>query len=87
MTSKRSRSKNAVEYEGGLCACIGYQRFKKTLNEIDYILCEVIRDEVYKGCPLVEEIDDYLKKYNFKRVETNWAGGIWGDAFYIRNNL
>ena len=59
---------------------------EKTLNEIDYVLCEVNRGDLYKGSPHVDEIDDYLKKYNFKRVETNWAGDIWGDAFYIRNN-
>lgn len=57
---------------------------KNTLNDIDYILCEVNRDIVYHGCPMVEELDYYLSKYNFKRVETTWDGNIWGDAFYIK---
>ena len=54
------------------------------LNNVDYIMTEVNRDEVYKGCPMVEELDDYLKVYGFERVETFWAGGTWGDAFYIK---
>jgi len=58
---------------------------KNTLNSIDYILCEVNRDVVYHGCPMVEELDDFLKKYDFKRVETTWDGYTWGDAFYIKN--
>jgi FkbM family methyltransferase len=57
---------------------------KKFLNHIDYIMCEVNRDVVYHGCPMVNELDDYLKKYNFKRVETTWDGNTWGDAFYIK---
>ena len=34
---------------------------------------------------MVNELDDFLKKYNFKRVETTWDGNTWGDAFYIKN--
>jgi hypothetical protein len=56
-----------------------------TLNHIDYIMCEVNREVVYYGCPMVNELDDFLKKYNFKRVETTWDGNTWGDAFYIKN--
>ena len=54
------------------------------LNHIDYIMTEVNRDEVYAGCPRIEELDDYLGTYGFKRVETTWDGGTWGDAFYIK---
>ena len=54
------------------------------LNYIDYIIAEVNRDELYKGCARVEEIDDYLKKYAFERVETTWDGITWGDALYIK---
>ena len=54
------------------------------LHHIDYIMTEVNRDEVYKNCPRIEEIDSYLKFYGFKRVETTWDGGTWGDAFYIK---
>lgn len=54
------------------------------LHHIDYIMTEVNRDEVYKNCPKIEEIDSYLKFYGFKRVETTWDGGTWGDAFYIK---
>jgi FkbM family methyltransferase len=55
---------------------------KKTLKSIECIYVEVNRDEVYKGCPMVEEIDAYLK--DFQRMETNWLGGTWGDAVYMR---
>lgn len=54
------------------------------LNTIDYIMTEVNRGEVYKNCPMVEELDEYLKPYGFERVETTWDGVTWGDAFYIK---
>jgi len=54
------------------------------LNSIDYIMTEVNRDEVYKGCPMVEELDEFLKPYGFERVETTWDGVTWGDAFYVK---
>lgn len=57
------------------------------LNNIDYIMTEVNRDEVYVNCAKIEELDDYLKNYGFSRVETTWDGGTWGDAFYIKNKI
>jgi FkbM family methyltransferase len=57
---------------------------KEFLNHIDYVMTEVNRAEVYKGCPMVENIDEYLGIYGFRRVETNWAGQTWGDAFYVK---
>jgi FkbM family methyltransferase len=56
----------------------------KTLIHIDYVYCEVNRDEVYENNAFVEQIDEYLSQYNLIRVETDWGGGIWGDALYIR---
>ena len=35
------------------------------LHKIDYIYTEVNSDEVYKGCNLVIEIDEYLKQFGF----------------------
>jgi FkbM family methyltransferase len=58
---------------------------KKTLQHVNWILCEVNRAEVYENCAQVDEIDDFLKKYNFARAETNWAGQTWGDALYVKN--
>lgn len=58
-----------------------------TLDHIDYIYCEVNRDEVYEGCARVEQLDEYLKKWNFQRIETNWGGGTWGDALYIKRKV
>jgi len=54
------------------------------LNKVDYILCEVNRAELYKGCPMVEEIDSFLNEYGLKRKVTSWDGYTWGDALYIR---
>jgi FkbM family methyltransferase len=58
----------------------------ETLKHIDYVLCEVNRDELYEGNAYVEEIDEFLKQYGMERVETYWMGDIWGDALYIKKN-
>lgn len=57
---------------------------KETLKNIDAIISEVNRAEVYENCPMVEELDEFLAPYGFKRVETSWDGHTWGDALYIK---
>lgn len=56
------------------------------LKNVNYIMLEVNRDEVYEKCAHVDEIDIFLKEHNFIRVETDWAGVTWGDAFYKKQN-
>ena len=55
------------------------------LNNFDYLYLEVNKNYLYKNCALVGEIDEYLKSFNFKRVETSWTNAEWGDALYIKN--
>lgn len=58
---------------------------EKTLEYIDYLYCEVNRNEVYEGNAYIGEIDDYLSNYKMRRVETSWwYDGPWGDALYIK---
>lgn len=60
---------------------------RKTLEKIDCVYTEVNNTEVYENNALIEEIDEFLKDYDMIRVETDWMGGTWGDAFYIRQEL
>lgn len=60
---------------------------KNTLKTIDCVYTEVNNTEVYEDNALIEDIDDFLKGYNMVRVETDWMGGTWGDAFYIKQDL
>lgn len=50
------------------------------------IYLEVNDKELYKNCGLIGEIDDFLSKYNFKRVLTAMTQHGWGDALYILSN-
>lgn len=55
------------------------------INPFKWIYLEVNKEELYKGCALVGEIDAYLYHYGFERVETKWCGNTgWGDALYIK---
>jgi FkbM family methyltransferase len=54
------------------------------LTHIRYVYIEVNERELYKGCPLLPEIDAYLKRFDLHRVETKMTNWGWGDAFYIR---
>ena len=58
---------------------------EKTLENIDYLYCEVNRNEIYEGNAHIEEIDEYLSNYKMRRVETSWWYDCdWGDALYIK---
>lgn len=57
------------------------------INNFDYIYIEVNKEHVYEKCALVHEIDEYLLKYKFMRIETKWTFAQWGDALYIKNNF
>jgi FkbM family methyltransferase len=58
----------------------------KTLEGIDYIMSEINRDEVYEDCAHIEELKEFLLPYGFELVESVWAGGQWGDGFFIKTN-
>ncbi len=62
---------------------------EKLLNQVNYVITEVNKTEQYKGCVLIDELDDYLNRFGFLRMETEWWGGDgdWGDAFYIKDNM
>lgn len=55
-----------------------------TLPYIKFIIAEVNRDEVYEGCPMVNEIDDFLKQFGFINVYIYWQSTSWGDALYVK---
>ena len=63
---------------------------RKLLSQnVKYIILEVNKKELYEGCPLVKDIDIFLKKYGFIRTDTHyWMDSYsWGDAFYIKKDL
>jgi FkbM family methyltransferase len=56
----------------------------ETLRHIDVIYCEVSKEPLYEDAPKVGDIDLWLFNYGFERVRTEWIGGNWGEALYIR---
>jgi len=58
--------------------------FGEYLDHIKYIYTEVNSGEVYKGNDTIQDLDEYLFGFGFKRVETEMSPFEWGDAFYIR---
>ena len=55
------------------------------LNNIKIIYTEVNIDETYINCDKMDEIDDFLLIYGFKRVYTHiFENHTYGDALYIK---
>lgn len=59
----------------------------ETLKSVKLVLVEVNQEELYRGCPMVEELDEFLSQFALERKWTNWAGGTWGDAIYIKKAI
>ena len=70
--------------------CQGYELevlkgSQKILPYVQALVCEVNRADVYKGCPMVGDIDQFLSRFQFTRLEVDWSQGItWSDAFYFK---
>ena len=60
---------------------------KNVLSSIDYIMCEINRDEVYKNCAKINELKEFLSPYGFELVEETWDGYTWGDGFFIKKKI
>lgn len=55
------------------------------LKHIEAIQLEINYDELYEGCPLVFDVDDFLYQRDFIRVKTRTPyNEKWGDALYVR---
>jgi len=60
---------------------------EKYLKHIKYIYSEVNTEQVYKDCAIIHDIDGFLFKHGFKRIETRiYQQYGWGDAFYVKDN-
>jgi FkbM family methyltransferase len=60
---------------------------EELLDQFEYIYMEVNTKELYAGCALLPEIDEYLAGRGFKRVDIRMTPYGWGDAMYIRNRV
>jgi FkbM family methyltransferase len=58
----------------------------KSIKYAKAIYLEVNEKELYKDCGLINDVDNFLSQYNFKRVITNMTSHGWGDALYILYN-
>jgi FkbM family methyltransferase len=60
----------------------------KKMSGVRWIYCEVNKEEVYEGCALVKNLDEFLGSHGFVRVSTRWSlGQGWGDALYIHTDV
>ncbi|PYI52126.1 FkbM family methyltransferase [Paenibacillus flagellatus] len=56
-----------------------------TLPYMEAICSEVNFEEMYEGCALVSQVDQYLALFGFQRVATTSVHHpSWGDAFYAK---
>lgn len=57
----------------------------ETLPNVKRLVTEINEKELYDGCPMISEIDSYLRSFGFQRVEKKMSADAgWGDAFYIK---
>lgn len=69
-----------IDLQGAeLLALKGLGRY---IEGFSYLYIEINTAELYRGCPMVEEIDAYVDPYGFKRMETKMTNWKWGDAYY-----
>jgi len=57
------------------------------LHEFKWVYIEVNKKPLYKGCPLVGEVEEYMKAFSFLPVETKWTDHGWGDCLFINKRL
>lgn len=55
------------------------------IETVRWAYVEVNNRALYRDCPMISDIDEYLRLRGFRRVATRWWGDAgWGDALYVR---
>jgi FkbM family methyltransferase len=66
---------------------LAFQGATNLLKYIEAINTEVNYEELYEGCALIHQIDEFLNIHGFERISTVTPyHPSWGDAFYIRKS-
>lgn len=64
---------------------LALQGAPELLARLDAVLTEVNYEELYAGCPMIEQMDAFLAAAGFDRVSTTTPfHPSWGDALYVR---
>jgi len=64
---------------------MAFQGATEQLKYIDAINSEVNYEQLYEGCALIDQIDDFLEGYGFvRRATTSPYHPSWGDGFYVK---
>lgn len=59
---------------------------EQVVEKLKWVYSEVNVDELYVGCALIDEMDDWLGGRGFRRTRTEMAGDAgWGDAIWVRS--
>jgi FkbM family methyltransferase len=73
-----------MDIQGAELKCL--KGFEKNLAMIEYIYTEVNENELYEGCALLPELDEWLGVRGFDRKEISMTPHGWGDALYLRRS-
>ncbi len=66
---------------------MAFQGAINTFKHIEAINTEVNYKELYEGCAIIDQIDEFLANKGFERVATITPfHPSWGDAFYVKKN-
>ena len=57
------------------------------LQYVEAINTEVNYEELYEGCAIVHDLDEFLDRHGFERVATTTPHPSWGDGFYVKKPL
>jgi FkbM family methyltransferase len=58
------------------------------ISNIKWIYTEVNKEDVYRNCTKINDLDDYLGSKGFTRIATRWCLGVgWGDALYSNQEM
>jgi FkbM family methyltransferase len=71
-----------MDIQGAELKCL--KGFERNLGMIDIIYTEVNASELYAGCVLLKELDEWLDARGFERRDIAMTSHGWGDALYLR---
>jgi len=64
---------------------LALKSFGELLHKVKYLYIEVNDNELYTGCALYPEIEQYLHTYGFKMQEKVMSGNHgWGDCYFSK---